>query len=315
MTPRIAFVFPGQGSQIVGMGQAWAGTHAIACQAFAEADDLLSLPLSELCWNGPEEDLQLTANTQPALLATSVAILRVLQERGIEPQVVAGHSLGEYTALVAAECLEYGDALQLVRRRGEAMQEAVPRGQGSMAAILGLDADAVLAAASQASGDGVCTVANFNAPGQIVIAGDTPAVERTVELCKDNGARRAILLPVSAPFHCPLMAPAREDLTPFLRQTTFADPRVPVVCNIDAEPVTKGEQARDALRRQIDGPVRWVESVEWMAAQGRVDLFVEVGPGKVLSGLNRRIAPQVKTISMDGPEELGKLEERLGEFE
>jgi len=295
------------------MGQGWVDRYPCARLAFEEADDTLGMPLSALCWTGPEADLQLTANTQPALLASSVAILRVLQESGVEPVVVAGHSLGEYSALVASGSLEYGDALRLVRRRGEAMQEAVPVGQGSMAAILGLDDDEVRAAASQASGEEVCTVANLNAPGQIVIAGHTRAVERTVDLCKEKGARRAILLPVSAPFHSPLMAPARQGLTPFLQQVTFADPGVPVVTNIDARPARTAEEARDALRRQIDGPVRWVESVEWMAEQGGAELFVEVGPGKVLTGLNRRIAPQIKTISLNEPKGLETLQERLGE--
>ena len=312
MTKRVAFVFPGQGSQAVGMGQGWVERYPSARRAFEEADDTLGQPISELCWHGPEEDLQLTANTQPALLASSVAILRVLQEMGIEPVVVAGHSLGEYSALVAAGSLEYPDALRLVRRRGEAMQEAVPVGRGSMAAILGLDDSDVQAAASQASGEEVCTVANFNAPGQSVIAGHTAAVERAIELCKEKGARRAILLPVSAPFHSPLMAPARASLTPFLRQATFEDPGVPVVTNIDAMPVKTGDAARDALRRQIDGPVRWVESVEWMAGPGEAELFVEVGPGKVLTGLNRRIAPQIKTVSLGEPEGIEKLHERLG---
>lgn len=313
MKRKVAFVFPGQGSQFVGMGRAWAQEHPVARRAFAEADELLGLSLADLCWQGPEEELQLTANTQPALLATSVAILRVLQEEGIEPVAVAGHSLGEYSALVASGCLEYGEALRLVRRRGKAMQEAVPVGQGSMAAILGLEAREVLEATAQASGDEVCTVANYNAPGQIVVAGHTRAVEHAVELCKQRGARRAVMLPVSAPFHCPLMAPARESLTPFLEQATFANPAVPVVCNIDAEPVRTGDQARDALRRQIDGPVRWDESVSWMAAAERTELFVEVGPGKVLTGLNRRITPEIKTISLSEPEGLQKLMERLAE--
>lgn len=311
--PRVAFVFPGQGSQSVRMGQAWAEKYPIARQAFAQADETLGFPLTKLCWDGPEEELQLTANTQPALLATSIAILRVIRELDVEPVMVAGHSLGEYSALVAADGLEYPEALQLVRRRGEAMQEAVPVGEGSMAAILGLEADAVMAVASEAAGDQICTVANYNAPGQIVIAGHTEAVERAVELCKEEGARRALLLPVSAPFHSPLMAPARESLAPFLKRATFTNPEVPVVTNIDARPALTGDETRDALRRQIDGPVRWVESVEWMVAEGGADLFVEVGPGKVLTGLNRRIAPQIKTISLSEPEGLAKLQERLGE--
>jgi [acyl-carrier-protein] S-malonyltransferase len=193
------------------------------------------------------------------------------------------------------------------------MQAAVPVGQGSMAAILGLESGDVLTAVSQAAGDEVCTVANYNAPGQTVIAGHTPAVHRAVELCKEQGARRAVLLPVSAPFHSSLMMPARESLTPFLERATFSDPLVTVVCNIDAQPVATGAEARDALKRQIDGPVRWVESVEWMTGAGEVELFVEVGPGKVLTGLNRRVAPQIKTVSLSEPEGLAKLQERLGE--
>jgi len=295
------------------MGQAWVERYPIARQTFAEADETLDIPLSALCWHGPEEDLQLTANTQPALLATAVAVLRVVQEMGVEPVAVAGHSLGEYSALVAAGSLDFGDALRLVRRRGEAMQEAVPVGQGAMAAILGLDADDVQTAASAASSEEICTVANLNAPGQIVIAGHTGAVQRAIDLCKEKGARRAILLPVSAPFHSPLMAPARASLAPFLQQAAFSDPGVPVVCNIDARPVMTGDQARDALTRQIDGPVRWAESVEWMAADGGAELFVEVGPGKVLTGLSRRIAPQIKTVSLSEPEGLEKLQERLDE--
>lgn len=313
MTMKLAFIFPGQGSQSVGMGRSWADQFPVARQTFAEADDHLGFPLSDLCWNGPENDLQLTANTQPALLAAAVAVHRVIHEMGIEPAIVAGHSLGEYSSLVAAGGLEFGDALQLVRRRGEAMQKAVPVGQGSMAAILGLDAAEVQSAVAEAAGDEICVVANYNAPGQIVIAGHAQAVERAIQRCKDRGARRAVLLPVSAPFHSPLMAPARESLTPFLEATDFSDPEVPVVCNIDAVPVTTANQAREALRRQIDGPVRWVESVEWMARQAGTELFLEMGPGKVLTGLNRRIAPEIKTISLSEPEGLVKLQERLGE--
>ena len=311
MTQRIAFVFPGQGSQVVGMGQAWAERYPVARQVFKQADDILGLPLSSLCWQGPEEELQLTVNTQPALLTTSIAVQRVLRDEGIEPVVVAGHSLGEYSALVAAGSLDLAVALGLVRRRGAAMQEAVPVGQGAMAAIMGLEAEEIQDAATQAVEEGSCSVANYNAPGQIVIAGHTSAVERTVAECKRRGARRAILLPVSAPFHSPLMAPAREALTPFLEEAEFADPQVPVITNIDAKPVSVGSEARDALRRQVDGPVRWIESVEWMVEQGGATLFAEVGPGKVLTGLNRRIAPEVKTVALHEPAGLEVLKERL----
>ena len=311
MSSRVAFLFPGQGSQYVGMGQVWADEFVQANETFQEADDVLGFSLSGLCWNGPEEDLQLTANTQPALLATAVAIHRATASLGIEPVAMAGHSLGEYSALVAAGSLRFDEALHLVRRRGEFMQEAVPVGEGAMAAILGLQAAEVAAATTDADGDEVCAVANLNAPEQTVIAGHTGAVEQVMELCKARGARRAVRLPVSAPFHSPLMAPARQQLTPFLEQTAFLDPATAVVCNIDALPVATGNAARDALIRQIDGPVRWVESIAWITEQRQADLFVEVGPGKVLTGLNRRNAPQARTLSLTETSGLAKLEEVL----
>ena len=311
MMRQVAFVFPGQGSQFVGMGLQWAKANPVAKRAFKEADDVLGWSLSDLCWKGPEKDLQLTANTQPALLAASVAVLRVLQQEGIEPIAVAGHSLGEYSALVAAGALEYPQALHLVRRRGEAMQEAVP--EGSMAAILGLEAEEVRAATQEAALGEICTVANYNAPGQIVIAGGLEAVQRAIGLCQEKGARRAVTLPVSAPFHCPLMASARESLTPFLEETGFSDPQMPVISNVDARPVRTGDEAREALRRQIDGPVRWDECVRWMADRESAELFLEVGPGKVLTGLNRRITPQIKTLSLGEPEGWIRLRERLDE--
>lgn len=303
---RTALVFPGQGSQVVGMGRAWADGFDAARATFEEADETLGFALSTLCFEGPEGDLQLTANTQPAILATSVAILRVVRERsGIEPILLAGHSLGEYTAHVAAGTLSLADALRLVRRRGELMQEAVPVGVGAMAAILGLDAAAVATVAEEATREGeLCAVANYNAPTQIVIAGHAPAVERAMTLAAEAGARRAIPLPVSAPFHSPLMAPAREGLTPDLEATEFADPSPAVVVNIEARPVESGEAARDALVRQIDGPVRWVESVEWMAGEGGVERFVEVGPGSVLRGLVRKIVAGAKTAGVAEPADL-----------
>ncbi|MEZ5332408.1 MAG: ACP S-malonyltransferase, partial [Thermoanaerobaculia bacterium] len=305
-----AFVFPGQGSQQVGMGRAWVEGFAAARATFEEADETLGFALSTLCFDGPEDELQLTANTQPAILATSVAIWRVVRERsGVEPALVAGHSLGEYTAHVAAGTLTLADALRLVRRRGELMQEAVPVGVGAMAAILGLDAAAVAAVAEEASRNGeVCAVANYNAPTQIVVAGHAPAVERAMTLAGEAGARRAIPLPVSAPFHSPLMAPAREGLTPDLASVSFADPDPPVVVNIDARPVDDGAGARDALVRQIDGPVRWVESVEWMASEGGIERFIEVGPGSVLRGLVRKIVAGATTAGIAEPSDLEALD-------
>jgi [acyl-carrier-protein] S-malonyltransferase len=280
------------------MGRAWSEAHAVALATFEEADDVLGFGLTRLCWEGPQEELMLTANTQPALLTVSVAMARVLAQAGIVPSAVAGHSLGEYSAHVAAGTLSFADALRLVRRRGELMQQAVPVGVGAMAAILGLDQAAVeavvvasrarIATGEEASREQVVVVANINAPGQTVIAGHRQAVELAIEVAAEHGAKRAKLLPVSAPFHSPLMAPARVGLTPMLEATAFADPSVAVITNIDAVPITTGAAARDALVRQVDGPVRWVASIERMRADG-LARYLEVGPGKVLTGLGKRI--------------------------
>ena len=309
---KIAFVFPGQGSQKVGMGRVWAEASAEARAAFAEADEALGFPLSRLCWEGPEEELNLTANTQPALVAAAVAVHRALAELapGLQPVAVAGHSLGEYSALVAAGALGFADALRLVRRRGELMQEAVPVGVGAMAAIIGLDPEtiAAIAAESEDAAQGeVCAVANYNGPGQTVIAGHKGAVDRAVALARERGARKATLLAVSAPFHSPLMRPAREGMAPLLAATPFRDPRVPVVTNVDAAPVTTGEAAREALVRQIDSPVRWMESVLRMEDALGVEAFVEVGPGNVLSGLTRRIVRSARTTAISDPDHLRQL--------
>jgi [acyl-carrier-protein] S-malonyltransferase len=302
-----AFLFPGQGSQKVGMGRAWADGSSVAQGAFEEADEALGFALSQLCWEGPEEELQLTANTQPAILAVSVAIWRAATDRGLETVALAGHSLGEYSALVAAGALGFADALRLVRRRGELMQQAVPVGEGAMAAIIGLPGEEVELIATQAAGDGVCAVANYNAQIQTVVAGHRAAVERAVVLAREGGAKRALLLPVSAPFHCELMRPAREGLAPLLEATEFLDPIVPVVTNVDAAPVTTGEAAREALVRQVDSPVRWLESVEHLRAHLGVERFVEVGPGRVLTGLMRRIARDVEAVDLTEPAALEGL--------
>ncbi len=303
-----AFVFPGQGSQKVGMGSAWVDEFDEAKGVFEAADEALGFSLSELCRQGPEEELRLTANTQPAILTASIAVYRVLESKGITPNVVGGHSLGEYSALVAAGALRFDDAVRLVRRRGEFMQRAVPVGEGAMAAVIGLDGGVVAEIAADAAGDGVCSVANLNSAEQTVIAGSHAAVERAVRIAGERGARRAILLPVSAPFHCSLMAPARKEMTPLLEEVEFLDPRIPVVCNVDARPVTKAAAARDALMRQIDGTVRWSESVLWMAEELGVERFVEVGPGSVLSGLIRRTVKGTRPIPVSEPSALEKLQ-------
>lgn len=303
MPDKFAYVFPGQGSQRVGMGRDLFDSYPAAREVFEEADDALGFAISRLCFEGPVEELALTANTQPAILTTSTAIHRLVAARGT-PSFVAGHSLGEYSALVAAGSLGLGDAVRLVRRRGEFMQQAVPVGHGAMAAILGLEAPRVeeIAAEAARSGDGdeVCVVANLNEPSQTVIAGHTRAVERATELARERGARGALMLSVSAPFHSPLMSPAREAMEPLLVETAFRDPSPPVITNVDARPATRGDEVRDCLVRQIDAPVRWVESIRHMAEDG-VGTFIELGAGKVLSGLIRRIAPGVKTVCIDGP--------------
>jgi [acyl-carrier-protein] S-malonyltransferase len=299
----LAFIFPGQGSQAPGMGRELAENFPAARAVFEEADDALGFKLSELCFDGPAEDLQLTENTQPAILAVSVAALRALEAEGFRrPDFVAGHSLGEYSALVAAGALSLRDAVRVVRRRGRYMQEAVPVGAGAMAAVLGADVETVRAVCDEAREDGeVCGPANINSPGQIVIAGDAAAVERALPLLKERGARRAILLNVSAPFHCALMLPAQERLAAELGRVEFEDLTVPLVTNVDAAIIRRAAEARESLVRQVSSPVHWRESVELLAREG-VDTFVEVGPGKVLSGLVRQTAPGTRVLNVgDAP--------------
>lgn len=287
---RIAALFPGQGSQYVGMGHDLADRWESARSVFTEIDRGLGVELSKLCWSGPEEELRLTTNTQPALLAHSVAAWRVLSENGLRVDAAAGHSLGEYSAVVAAGGLDPVDAARTVRERGRLMQRAVPVGEGAMAAILGLDDDVVAEicdAVTRDMGEAV-VAANFNSPGQVVIAGTAAAVNRAIEGCKERGARRTLPLPVSAPFHSPLMAPAREGLEPVLRELEFAGLGVPVYRNIDAAPVRLPAEVREGLIRQVDAPVLWSQTISRLRADG-FDTFVEIGAGNVLSGLVKRI--------------------------
>jgi [acyl-carrier-protein] S-malonyltransferase len=289
--PGLAFLFPGQGSQAAGMGKELAYNHAVARRTFEEADDALGYSLSHLCFDGPEEKLRLTEITQPAILTVSVAAARVLQQAGIVPSFVAGHSLGEYSAHVAAGTFGFADAVRTVRNRGSYMQEAVPVGVGAMAAILNLGIDAVRAACREAVAEGrdqVCEPANINSPGQVVISGSKAAVERAAELCKHKGAKRAIMLPVSAPFHCSLMQPAQDRLAADLAALSFHDPEIPVLCNVDSAAVCTAERSRDSLTRQVTGAVHWESSMRILIAQGATQ-FVEAGPGAVLTGLLRQI--------------------------
>jgi [acyl-carrier-protein] S-malonyltransferase len=299
----VALVFPGQGSQQVGMGRRLADAFAESREVYAEADAALGFSLSGLCFEGPEAELQLTANTQPAILATSVAALRPLAARGVAADFVAGHSLGEWSALVAAGSLSLADAVRTVRLRGQLMQEAVPVGEGAMAAILGLELGGVEEACREAARGQVVEPANVNSPGQVVIAGHAAAVERASAACKARGAKRAVPLPVSAPFHCALMRPAQERLAPALAGLAFRDPQPPLVSNVDADVVREAGRARDGLLRQVSGTVRWQQSVERLAREG-VTTFVEVGPGSVLSGLVRKIAKGARVLNVDGPESL-----------
>jgi [acyl-carrier-protein] S-malonyltransferase len=301
-----AFLFPGQGSQTVGMGKDLCERFPVARKTFDEADAALGKKLSQLCFEGPEDQLRLTENTQPAILTVSVAAWRVLEEKGIKPGFVVGHSLGEYSAHVAAGTISFADAVRTVRNRGKYMQEAVPVGTGAMAAILGMGLDAVGALCGDAGQGQVCEPANINSPDQIVISGHAPAVERAVKLAQERGAKRAILLPVSAPFHCSLMKPAQERLAVDLERLEFAAPKIPVVCNVYAKPVEDADSSREALVRQVTGSVNWSDSMQLLITRG-VQTFVEVGPGKVLCGLMRQIDRSKKCVNVEDEASLRKI--------
>ncbi len=310
-----AFIFPGQGSQAVGMGQELAEASTVARHLFQEVDDALSQNLTRLMFEGPEDELRLTENAQPALMAVSLAVVRVLeQEAGIDlaeaGELVAGHSLGEYSALAAVGAFEVAEAARLLKRRGQAMQAAVPVGEGAMAALLGLDLEAAAAVAEEATQGEVCAPANDNAPGQVVVSGHKTAVERALEVAAERGARKSVLLPVSAPFHCALMAPAAEEMAEALGQTPPREPRLPLVSNVSAAAITDPEAIRDLLVQQVTDMVRWRESVLFIKAQG-VDTLVELGAGKVLTGLTRRIDRELTGLAVGGPGDIETLQKLL----
>jgi [acyl-carrier-protein] S-malonyltransferase len=307
---KVAFIFPGQASQYPGMGKELADNYVSARAVFEEADKALDFSVSKMCFEGSEEELKLTANTQPAILTVSIAAFRVLAEKGVTADFVAGHSLGEYSALVAAGSLAFSDAVKLVRKRGTYMQEAVPAGQGSMAAIMGLSPTVVLDVCKRAAQGEVCSPANLNSPEQTVISGTVGAVKRAVEIASQSGAKRAVVLAVSAPFHSALMMPAQLKLEKDLAAIRFADLGMPLVTNVDADTIRKGEEASSALVRQVSMPVRWEESMRLLLDEG-VNTFVEVGPGRVLTGLMRQIERSVTTLNVEDEKSLAATLDRI----
>lgn len=307
---KLAFMFPGQGSQRVGMGQDLAEEYDVVAQTFAESNDILDIEVQELCFSGPEDKLTETSNTQPAILTTSIAFYRLLQEEGITPDVVAGHSLGEYAALVAAGVLDFAQGLKLVRKRGELMSQADPEGKGTMAAVIGLNGSEVEEVCEQGSEYGIVEPANYNCPGQIVVSGEKKAVEKTTELAKEAGAKKAVVLNVSGPFHSSLMESAGEKLADYLADLKFQEPEIPVVPNVNAEPTTDPAEIKAALIKQMSGAVRWEESIQYLIDDD-VETFVEVGPNRVLKGFMRRIDRSVTALNVRNQRSLQKTKKKL----
>lgn len=307
---KLAYLFPGQASQYAGMGRDLSENFPESRAVFEEADAALGFAVSKLCFEGSEEDLKQTENTQPAIFTVSIAALRAIEKRGIAPDFVAGHSLGEYSGLVAAGALDFATGVKVLRKRGEFMQEAVPKGEGAMAAIMGLSPSDVAEICKKAADHDVVSPANLNSPEQIVISGNAAAVKRAVEIASQSGAKRAVMLPVSAPFHCALMEPAQKKLEPELRSAAFGALRIPLITNVDAEAIASGEEARDALIRQVTMPVRWLDSIRELIEEG-VRIFVEVGPGKVLCGLLRQIDRSVRCFNVEDAASLNSTLDKI----